>query len=132
MHVYGTDYPTPDGTAVRDYVHVSDLAEAHVSALAYLIEGGTGTALNLGTGYGHSVRAVIEAIERVSDRTVPQQHAPRRPGDPPALVADAKRANSVLGWSPRHSDLDNIVGTALRWHTRSEASAPAGHAEQAA
>jgi UDP-glucose-4-epimerase GalE len=131
MHVYGTDYPTPDGTAVRDYVH-SDLAEAHVSALAYLIEGGTGTALNLGTGYGHSVRAVIEAIERVSGRAVPQQHAPRRPGDPPALVADAKRAKSVLGWSPRHSDLDNIVGTALRWHTRSEASAPAGHAEQAA
>jgi len=132
MQIFGTDYPTPDGTAVRDYVHVSDLAEAHVKALSYLLDGAASTALNLGTGTGHSVREVIEAVERVSGRALPQEHATRRPGDPPALVADPARANAVLGWTPRLSDLDTIVGTALAWHCRGEAPTSANLAEEAA
>lgn len=116
LQVYGTDYPTPDGTAIRDYVHVADLAEAHVLGLRYLLDGGESTALNLGTGCGHSVREVVAAVERVGGRPVPLREAPRRPGDPPALVADARRARQVLGWQPRYSDLDAIVETAWRWH----------------
>jgi UDP-arabinose 4-epimerase len=116
--VYGTDYPTPDGTAVRDYVHVTDLAAAHVQALAYLMEGGASTRLNLGTGRGHSVREVIRTVERVTGNGVVAHAAPRRPGDPPVLVADARRAGDVLGWHATMSDLDTIVGTAAAWHAR--------------
>ncbi|HJU16720.1 MAG TPA: UDP-glucose 4-epimerase GalE [Stellaceae bacterium] len=116
VEIYGTDYPTPDGTAIRDYIHVEDLAAAHVAALEHLAAGGETLALNLGTGSGHSVREVIAAAERVSGRRVPWRAAPRRPGDPPALVADAQLAALRLGWPARASDLDTIIATALAWH----------------
>jgi UDP-arabinose 4-epimerase len=116
FEVFGTDYPTTDGTAVRDYVHVSDLASAHVMALKYLLVGGQRTALNLGTGRGYSVRELIASVERVSGRTVAVIEAPRRPGDPPELIADAAKASQVLGWVPQYRELDAIVRTALHWH----------------
>jgi UDP-glucose-4-epimerase GalE len=116
IDVYGTDYPTPDGTAVRDYVHVSDLAQAHVDALAYLAKGGAPIALNIGTGTGHSVREVIASVERVSGRKVITRDRPRRAGDPPVLVADGSHARKTLGWQPRYTELDAIVKTAWRWH----------------
>jgi UDP-glucose-4-epimerase GalE len=115
LEVYGTDYPTPDGTAVRDYVHVTDLASAHVLALRYLLDGGASTALNLGVGHGYSVREVIEAAERITGATVSVVERPRRAGDPPALIADAGRARATLGWRPEHSHLDEIVATAWTW-----------------
>jgi UDP-arabinose 4-epimerase len=115
IEVFGTDYPTPDGTAIRDFIHVTDLADAHVRALRHLSDGHDSMALNLGTGAGHSVREVIATVERVSRHSVPVREAPRRPGDPPALVADARRAQSVLGWQPRFADLDVIVRTAWDW-----------------
>jgi UDP-arabinose 4-epimerase len=118
--VFGTDYPTPDGTAIRDYIHVMDLADAHVRAIDYLQRGGATTALNLGTGHGHSVRAVIEAVERVSRRPVPRTDSPRRAGDPPELVANARRAADVLGWTPRYPALDTIVEHAWRWQARKD------------
>lgn len=118
VEVYGTDYATPDGTAIRDYIHVTDLAEAHVLALRYLIDGGESTAMNLGTSRGYSVREVIAAVERCAGgRKVPFRDAPRRQGDPPSLVADASRAGKVLGWRPRFSDIDTIVQTAWNWHS---------------
>ena len=115
VEIYGTDYPTPDGTAIRDYIHVSDLAEAHVMALRHLMSGGENAVLNLGTGQGHSIREVIATVSRRSGRNVPAREAGRRPGDPPVLVADAAHARKVLGWRPQHSDLGTIVDTALRW-----------------
>jgi UDP-arabinose 4-epimerase len=118
VDIYGTDYPTPDGSAIRDYIHVTDLADAHVRALRHLERGGAGTALNLATGRGYSVREVIAAAERVTGRPVPRHEAPRRPGDPPVLVADATLAREVLDWVPRHSDLDTIIATAWKWHRR--------------
>jgi len=117
VQIYGTDYPTPDGTAIRDYVHVTDLAEVHVLALTYLLEGGESTAMNLGTGRGHSVQEVIAAVERVTGRRIPIQEAPRRPGDPPALVADPTRAVGLFRWRPRYSSIDTVVETALQWYT---------------
>jgi UDP-arabinose 4-epimerase len=118
VEIYGTDYPTRDGTAIRDYIHVSDLAEAHLRALGHLAAGGDSAALNLGTGNGCSVREVIAAVERIGGRPVPRREVARRPGDPPELVADPALARSRLGWQPRHSDLDTIIGTALAWETR--------------
>jgi len=118
VDIYGTDYPTPDGSAIRDYIHVTDLADAHVRALRHLERGGAGTALNLATGRGYSVREVIAAAERVTGRPVPRHEAPRRPGDPPVLVADATLAREVLDWVPHHSDLDTIIATAWKWHRR--------------
>lgn len=115
LEVYGTDYPTADGTAVRDYVHVTDLAEAHVLGLQYLLDGGVSTALNLGTGHGYSVRDVVAAVERAAARPVSVLEGSRRPGDPPALVASAGRARQMLRWCPRYSDLRTIVETAWRW-----------------
>jgi UDP-arabinose 4-epimerase len=122
VEIYGTDYPTPDGTAIRDYIHVTDLADAHVRALDYLEQGGDSIALNLGTGKGSSVREVIAAVERIAARPVPQREAARRPGDPPELVADPALARERLGWSARHSDLDTIVATALAWDNRAAGS----------
>jgi UDP-glucose-4-epimerase GalE len=124
IDIYGTDYPTPDGTAVRDYVHVQDLAEAHVKAVDHLLRGNDSLALNLGTGRGYSVREVIAAAERVTGRAVPRREMPRRAGDPPALVADPRRVNEILGWTPHMSDIDTIVDTAWRWTQKLE-SAPA-------
>jgi UDP-glucose-4-epimerase GalE len=121
VEVYGTDYPTPDGTALRDYIHVTDLAEAHVLALRYLIEGGESVALNLGTGRGFSVREVVAAVERCSGgRRTPVRDATRREGDAPSLVADPGRAGKLLGWRPQLSDLDTIVQTAWKWHAARE------------
>lgn len=114
--VYGTDYPTPDGTAIRDYIHVCDLAEAHVKALEYLIAGGASTAVNLGTGTGYSVEEVIASVERITGRAVPKRYEERRAGDPPSLVADATRGAQLLDWKPRQSDIDTIVQSAWRWH----------------
>ncbi len=116
--VFGTDYPTPDGTAVRDYIHVADLADAHVRALDYLARDGATTAINLGTGRGHSVREVIDTVERIGGRPVPFTNSPRRAGDPPELVADATKARAVLGWTPRYPELSTIVEHAWRWHER--------------
>jgi len=119
LRVYGDDYPTPDGTCVRDYVHVSDLARAHVLALESLAAGHPGGAFNLGGGGdGASVGAVIDAVQRVTGRTVPVERAPRRPGDPPRLVAAVARARQALGWAPRRASLDDIVGSAWRWMER--------------
>jgi UDP-glucose 4-epimerase len=117
VHVFGSDYSTPDGTAIRDYIHVSDLADAHERALAYLLSGLGSTFLNVGTGRGHSVKEVLSAAERVTGRRIPVESSPRRPGDPPALVADPARAMQVLRWQPRLPDLETIVSTALRWTT---------------
>jgi UDP-arabinose 4-epimerase len=125
IDVFGTDYPTPDGTAIRDYIHVGDLADAHVLALRHLAQGGDSVALNLATGQGHSVREVIAAAERITGRRVPRRESPRRPGDPPALVADPGRARDLLGWTPRLSDLDTILATAWAWHRRLFAPAAA-------
>jgi len=118
VEIYGTDYPTPDGTAIRDYIHVSDLADAHLRALGHLAAGGGSAALNLGTGSGCSVRQVIAAVERLGGRPVPRRERARRPGDPPELVADPALARSRLGWQPRHSDLDTIIATALAFESR--------------
>lgn len=113
--LFGDDYDTRDGTAVRDYVHVLDLADAHVRALNYLLDGGETTAFNLGTGTGTTVRELIAAIQRTTNRALPVQTTGRRQGDAPSLVADSTRAKSVLGWEPRRS-LDDIVRTAWKWH----------------
>ncbi len=115
FEIFGTDYPTPDGTAVRDFVHVSDLAAAHLSALRHLSEGGGSAALNLGTGRGHSVKQIVATVERLSGRKVPVREGSRRSGDAPTLVADASRAFEVLGWTPRYTSLDDIVASALNW-----------------
>jgi UDP-arabinose 4-epimerase len=125
IDIYGTDYPTPDGSAVRDYIHVQDLAEAHVAALARLLGGGTSLAVNLGTGSGHSVREVIEAAERITGRRIARREMPRRAGDPPVLVADVSQAKALLGWSARLSDLDSILSTAWAWHLAAEGAARA-------
>ncbi len=117
VEVYGTDYPTPDGTAIRDYIHIVDLADAHIRALEYLRRGGESTALNLGTGRGHSVREVITAVGRMCEGRVPTRDIPRRAGDPPVLVADAARAMSLLSWAPKFPDLDPIVESAWKWHS---------------
>lgn len=118
VKVFGTDYPTPDGTAVRDYVHVSDLAEAHVLALRRMLDGGASLAANLGAGHGYSVRQVLDAAGTVLGKPVPSENAPRRPGDPPELVADPSLAMRALGWQPTRSDLPTILETAAAWHRR--------------
>ena len=118
IDVFGTDYPTPDGTAVRDYIHVCDLADAHVAALRYLQGGGETVALNLGTGRGYSVKEVIDAAARATNRRVPVRYADRRAGDPPMLVADARAAAQVLGFAPKWTDIERIVASAWAWHDR--------------
>lgn len=113
--VFGRDYATPDGTCIRDYVHVMDLAEAHWQALRHLAGGGSGGAFNLGNGDGYSVQQVIDTARTVTGRAIPVQEGPRRAGDPARLVADAARAQAVLGWQPQHGDLQTIVRDAWRW-----------------
>lgn len=129
LDVFGEDYDTPDGTAVRDFVHVTDLASVHVRSLEYLFECGGQSAFNVGTGRGHSVRDVIKAVERWSGRTVPVRVGPRREGDPPVLVADSGKAMSRLGWAPKWSALDTIVETAGRWHLNRAPEGETKHAE---
>jgi UDP-glucose 4-epimerase len=116
LEIYGTDYPTPDGTAVRDYVHVTDIADAHLRALEATLDGGSAVAVNLGTGTGRSVREIVEAARRVTGRDVPTVERPRRPGDPPELVAAVGRAATMLGWRASHSNLDEILSSAWQWH----------------
>jgi len=120
LKIFGADYPTRDGTCVRDYVHVRDLAEAHAAACRVLLESERGTTLyaNLGAGQGSSILDVIRCVERLSGRTVPFDYAPRRPGDAPELVASNDHAREALSWSPMHSSLDEIVGSALDWRRR--------------
>jgi len=120
LRIFGEDYPTPDGTAVRDYIHVNDLADGHLRALRYLVNGGESVALNLGTGSGYSVRQVIDTVERISGRKVPFTMGPRREGDAPELVCDPRRVRETLGWIPQHSSLEEIVTTAWRWHNEFE------------
>jgi UDP-glucose-4-epimerase GalE len=118
LQVFGDDYPTPDGTCLRDYIHVTDLADAHVKALEAIAETGRSTVYNLGTGRPHSVRQIIDAVERVSGRRVPWTLAPRRAGDPAVLYAAPHKAQRELKWTPRFADIDTIVQTAWAWHQR--------------
>ena len=115
LHIYGTDYPTPDGTGVRDYIHVSDLAAAHVLALKHLETGGDSITLNCGYGHGYSVREVVRAVEQVHGSPISVVETGRRPGDPPMLVADGSSAKEILGWQPRYDDLEFIVRTSYDW-----------------
>lgn len=118
VSIFGTDYPTPDGTCIRDYIHVEDLAEAHVMALDYLGAGGKSQILNCGYGHGYSVREVVDSVQRISGVDFPVRLAGRRTGDPPELVADSRRIKEVLNWQPRHDDLETIVRTALAWEKK--------------
>jgi UDP-glucose 4-epimerase len=118
LDVFGVDYPTPDGTGVRDYIHVSDLVAAHLLALDHLRKGGEATVMNAGYGHGASVREVISSVERVTSRKIAVHERPRRPGDPPSLVADASKLRGLLGWKPQHDNLDEIVRTAYAWERR--------------
>lgn len=127
--VFGTDYPTPDGTGVRDYIHVEDLADAHIKALDYLRGGGASITLNCGYGHGYSVREVLRAVEEASGLPLDIREEPRRRGDPPMLIADASRIRETLGWTPRFDDIHQIVGTALNWE-RKLATRRARHSPQ--
>ena len=118
VSVFGTDYPTPDGTGVRDYIHVEDLARAHLDALAYLRRGGASTVLNVGYGHGYSVREVLDSVRRISGRSFEVREEPRRSGDPASLIAQADRIRRELNWHPRLDDLDTIVRTAYQWEQR--------------
>jgi UDP-arabinose 4-epimerase len=118
LDLFGTDYPTPDGTCIRDFIHVSDLATGHVQALDYLLSGGAPVPLNLGTGRGVSVREVIASLQRVTGLIIPVNELARRPGDPAVLVADASQARTVLEFAPQFTDIDFMVSTAWRWHQR--------------
>ena len=122
LQIFGTDYDTPDGTCVRDYVHVCDLADAHILCLQRLLDGGPSGAYNLGTGHGYSVREVVDAAERVIGRDVPRVESPRRPGDPPELVASAEKIRDELGWLPEHSSIEDILATAWNWQKKLRAS----------
>ncbi len=119
IEIYGTDYPTPDGTCIRDYIHVTDLAEAHLLALEFLLKEGRSEVFNCGYGRGYSVREVIETVKEVTGRPFEVVEAPRREGDPPVLVAKAEKIRRVLGWKPRYDDLKFIIETAWRWETKS-------------
>lgn len=116
IKIFGTDYPTPDGTCIRDYIHVSDLAEAHVRGMEYLQGGGSSASINLGTGHGYSVREIINVARKVTGHAIPAVETERRAGDPPSLVAKADRAAEVLGWKASRSDLNTIVSSAWLWH----------------
>ena len=118
LYVFGSDYPTPDGTGVRDYIHVDDLADAHIKAIDYLAKGGDSVTLNCGYGHGYSVREVIDAVNRVNGSPIKVKEEQRRAGDPPALIAKADKARDVLGWEPRYDDLDFIVKTSLDWERK--------------
>jgi UDP-glucose 4-epimerase len=121
LDIFGTDYPTPDGTGVRDYIHVTDLAAAHLLALNALRDGAPSTSYNCGYGRGLSVREIVAAVEKVIGRRLPVREAPRRPGDPPTLIADPSRIKKALGWKPKHDDIGDIISSALEWERRANA-----------
>jgi UDP-glucose 4-epimerase len=125
--IYGTDFPTPDGTGLRDYVHVEDLATAHVDALRYLREGGESVVLNCGYGHGYSVREVLAAVENANGERLTIREEPRRAGDPPELIAVADRVREVLGWTPKLDDLDTIVRTSLAWERKIASQDPSAY-----
>ncbi|MDH5619498.1 MAG: UDP-glucose 4-epimerase GalE [Gammaproteobacteria bacterium] len=125
--IYGTDYPTPDGTGLRDYIHVEDLATAHLDALAYLRKGGDSTVLNCGYGHGYSVREVLAAVAKANGEPLNVKEEPRRAGDPPELIAVAERVRKVLGWTPKFDDLDTIVRTSLEWERKIAARDPTAY-----
>ncbi|MEC4802881.1 MAG: UDP-glucose 4-epimerase GalE [Jaaginema sp. PMC 1079.18] len=118
ISIFGTDYPTPDGTCVRDYIHVSDLADAHVLGLEYLLNGGKTAAFNLGNGNGFSVKEIIEASRTVTGKEIKAIECDRRPGDPPMLVGSAKKAKETLGWNPQFADINKIIAHAWQWHQK--------------
>lgn len=118
LYIYGTDYPTPDGTCIRDYIHVMDLAEAHILALDYLMAGGESEVFNCGYGRGYSVKEVVDQAKKVTGVDFPVEYAPRRPGDPPELVADSKKIREKLGWEPKYDDLGFIIKTAWEWEKK--------------
>lgn len=118
VSIFGTDYPTPDGTCIRDYIHVTDLAIAHILGLEYLLKGGKSQVFNLGNGNGFSVRETIESARKVTQREIPAIESDRRPGDPPILVGSSEKARQVLGWSPQYADIDRIVDCAWQWHQK--------------
>lgn len=118
FEVFGRDYETPDGTCIRDYIHVVDLADAHIKSVEYLARGATSVALNLGVGKGYSNLEVLDTVERVTGKKVARSFGPRRPGDPAKLWADNKKAKEVLGWEPKYPDLETIVETAWKWHQK--------------
>ena len=122
MTLFGDDYPTPDGTCIRDYIHVSDLAQAHILAVESLIAGGPSNAFNVGTGEGHSVKEVVTAVEEVTGKKVPFTMGPRREGDPPSLVADPSKLRQILKWTPERADLKRIVSDAWEFAKRSGAA----------
>jgi len=127
VQLFGTDYPTPDGTCIRDYIHVADLAEAHILALTALAEESVPSgAYNLGNGLGYSNKEVVDACRRVSGHPIPVVEAPRRPGDPASLVASSDRIRRELGWTPRYPEINQIVESAWRWHQRH----PSGYADK--
>lgn len=126
VSVFGTDYPTPDGTGVRDYIHVEDLADAHLRALAYLRAGGPSTTLNCGYGHGYSVRQVLDTVQRLNEAPLDIHEQPRRPGDPPSLIARSERIRRTLGWEPRYDDLTGIVRSALAWERHLQSRPKAG------
>ncbi|PWR26063.1 UDP-glucose 4-epimerase GalE [Zavarzinia aquatilis] len=126
LDIFGTDYPTPDGTAIRDYVHVGDLAQAHVAALRHLLAGGESLTLNVGTGKGLSVAEILAKGAEVLGHAVPHRLSARRVGDPPSLVADASAIHRRLGWEPRWSDVDTIIRTAAAWHSSQRGAGKAG------
>ncbi len=127
VSIFGTDYPTPDGTGLRDYIHVEDLASAHIDALTYLRKGGESTTLNCGYGHGYSVREVLQAVEKANGAPLNISEEARRAGDPPELVAVADKVRSVLGWQPRYDDLDTIVSTSLAWERKIAARDPGAY-----
>ena len=120
IKIFGTDYPTKDGTCIRDYIHVADLADAHIKALDYLRDNNASNSFNLGNGVGHSVREIIDAVKRISGKDFRIVEAERREGDPPVLISSYKKAVEILGWKPRYADIDTIVETAYRWHSRNK------------
>lgn len=124
ISIYGTDYPTPDGTCIRDYIHVSDLAQAHVLGLKYLLAGGESILLNLGNGQGFSVRQIIDTAAQVTGCPIPVQECDRRFGDPAVLVANADRARHILGWQPQYASIEEIISHAWRWHQRRHRGVP--------
>jgi UDP-glucose 4-epimerase len=124
VSIYGTDYPTPDGTGVRDYIHVEDLATAHVCALKYLRQGGASVTLNCGYGHGYSVRELLAAVEKAASQQLQIREEPRRAGDPPVLVAMAEKIQSTLGWKPQYDSLEAIVSSALAWERRLQQTPP--------